>query len=136
MDKNTLDKIRAEKPLDWQESAALEQALESQAPLKGLVASLDDPSVSLEWRSQLNERLAVVAGKRKRKSLVPWIGGFAAAAACAAAFVIFSAKNPTPAPAQNTSSFEAALAKAYTQTAETTPVDDELAQNFDDSQGL
>ena len=133
MDKKTFDKIRAEKALDWQESAALEQALEAQAPLKTLVASLDDPSPSLAWRSELNEKLVAVAAQRKRKSLIPFFGGLVAAAACASLFIVFIANKPA-APPQ--SSFEAALTKAYSQSAETNPVEEEIAENIDEAQDL
>ena len=135
MDKTTLDKIKAEKALDWQGSAALEHALEAQSPLKTLVASLEDPSPSLAWRSQLNEKLVAVSVKRKRKSLVPWIGGLAAAAACVSALFIFSPNKQTVVPEKG-GSFEAALTKAYTQSVETTPIEEELAENFEADQDL
>ncbi|MFX6277408.1 hypothetical protein ABTF87_19095, partial [Acinetobacter baumannii] len=89
MEKNTLNKIKAEKQLDWQESIELDRALSAQDPLKSLVSALDDPEPSLAWRSELNQKLYAVAAKNKRKALVPWLGGLAAAAACTAAVAFF-----------------------------------------------
>ena len=43
MDKSILEKLKAEKPLDWQESVALDNALDRQVAVRHLVGSLDDP---------------------------------------------------------------------------------------------
>ncbi|MES1227624.1 MAG: hypothetical protein ABUL72_03080 [Armatimonadota bacterium] len=138
MDRNTLEKIKAEKGLDWQESAALEQALEAQAPLKNLVAALEDPSPSMAWRSELNQKLVAEANKRKRKSLVPWIGGLTAVAAASVSLVvIFTAKKaPVPVTAQSSPSFETALTTAYTQAAAKPDVEEDLTSNIDADQDL
>ena len=137
MDKNTLNKIKAEKSLDWQESIELDQALSAQDPLKTLVSGLDDPEPSMAWRSELNQKLVAASAKNKRKALMPWLGGLAAAAACTAAVAFFFINRPGVAiQARSQGSFEAALAKAYDQSAEAVPTDEELAQTYDVTQGL
>lgn len=137
MENHTYQKIKAEKPLDWQESAELDLALASQQPLKNLVSALDDPEPSLAWRSELNEKLLAVAKKKKRQTFVPWLGGFAAAVACTAAVVVFvTHQGHNGSPSRNPASFEAALATAYTQSLEAVPSEDELAQTYDVTQGL
>lgn len=137
MEKHTHEKIKAEKPLDWQESAQLDLALSSQAPIKNLVSALEDPEPSLAWRSELNQKLLAVAKRKKRQTIVPWLGGLAAAAACTAAITVFVTHgHNNPNSGRNQPSFEAALAKAYSQTAEAVPSEEELAQTYDVTEGL
>ena len=124
MDKNTLEKLKAERPLDWQESVALDQALERQADLRHLVGGLEDPSPSMAMRSELNQRLVGIAAKKRRARLAPWFGGLVAATACVAFFVLATSKSTTPSP-EPPQSIEAALTSAHTQAVSMT--EDDLA---------
>lgn len=74
----------------------LDEKLERTEEMRGLVRSLPEETVSLQWRSELNERLLMEAAQPKR-SWFAWawrpMAGLAAAAAITAV-VMFNAPKP------------------------------------------
>jgi hypothetical protein len=88
INKSFVEKLRAEKPLDWKDVALLDQLLEDDSRSHAAFSALPEDEVSLAWRSKLNEKLLSSVKRRKKLALLPWIGGLTTAAA--ASIVIFS----------------------------------------------
>ena len=101
MDKELIQKVLTEHPLTAEEALRLDGALEGDAGkwIAHVVSSLPEESLSLTWRSELNERLAKVS--RRRRRVVYWRLGFGAAAVAAASILtvmLVQPVQPTGAP--------------------------------------
>jgi len=83
-------KLMDEQPLTVEETLRLDQAIEAQNVVTGLMAGLEDQAPSLAWRSDLNQRLLLQSERHKRRSAFRWFSGFAAAAATVTAFTLFA----------------------------------------------
>lgn len=82
----------------------LDESLEATENLRGLVHGLPDDQVSLQWRSELNEKILAMAAKPRRSWLsLAWRPVSALAVAGAVAFV-FMSKSPSPTPSATVAS--------------------------------
>jgi len=83
MDKELFKKLIDEKPLTAEEALELDEALESDAceQVAHMVAAQHDDAPSLEWRSELNEKLS----SETRKGRKAWFWGVGAAVSTGAA---------------------------------------------------
>jgi hypothetical protein len=105
------------------DDAMLESPAQDQ--MRELVSSLPEDSLSLSWRSELNEKLLASAQKSKQSKRISWVLrptlGLAAAGALALVVVIRSGPTATTPMAQR-SGLEAALVRDHRQTVELTDV--------------
>ena len=87
-------KLTEELPLTAEEALRLDGALECARGqfVATLVNGLPDEAPSLEWRSQLNEKL--VRGSKRKRTLVYWRLGFGATAAMAVCAALVMMVNP------------------------------------------
>ncbi|MGE0000483.1 MAG: hypothetical protein AB7F50_01115 [Fimbriimonadaceae bacterium] len=110
MNKDLLKKLMEEEQLDLAQTVELDQALEAQG--RSLVSSLETPEPSMAWRSGLNERLAELAPKPKRKWAI-FSGTTVVAVAAALVIVMVQPVRDTPPPAAQEDELEMALAQAH-----------------------
>lgn len=97
MNRDLLNKLKNEQPLDTAERLDLEQALErgEASPAAQWMSQLHDEDPSMAWRSQLNAKLQEIAPAPAKKRF-NWFGTSAiAAAGVCAAFALFTL-NRTP----------------------------------------
>lgn len=95
-----IKKLREEATLSASESLKLDQALELQENVGNLVSELPEPSLSLAWRSELNEKLLAQSSKKKKVARLGWFSGITASVALCAAF-LFIVKSSGPTSEQN-----------------------------------
>ena len=126
IDKSFAEKLKSEKPLDWKEVAQLDRLLEQGERSREIMSAMPDSDLSLTWRSQLNEKLLNVTKRRRRFAIVPWLGGFATAAACLVVFVVVSTKAPTATSIGASHSIEAELVSTHKQDRNAQDLADEL----------
>ena len=95
----------------------------AQDRMRELVSSLPEDSLSLAWRSQLNERLLESAGRSRRRSRMLWVLkpslGLAMAGALAAV-VMLKLDTVQPVVAHQNSGLEAALVQDHRSSVELT----------------
>lgn len=91
-------------------------ATPSQEAMRQVVQSLPDETVSLAWRSALNEKVLAAAKVQHKRRVLYWFlrpaAGLALAGAMAAV-VLFRQPTPTSRPAASTYGVEAALIAAH-----------------------
>lgn len=96
IDPQLRNKLTKEESLSAAEALQLDAMLEQSKPTQTVIASLDDPALSLAWRSSLNEKM--LKQSQRRRATKWW--GFASSAAVAAASIyafvaILPTSNPT-----------------------------------------
>ncbi|MCW5938855.1 MAG: hypothetical protein KF884_05085 [Fimbriimonadaceae bacterium] len=117
MDKRELiKKLVREEPLRVDESLWLDEALDSQGPVREWVgqAAADEPS--LAWRSRLNQRLAASVPKPRHWRRRPWAPAIGFAGVAAGALFLATMNpigKPSAAPELDSTSFEHKLVKAH-----------------------
>ena len=92
----------------------------AQNAMREVVQALPEDSLSMAWRSGLNERLLVEGARHQRRRRFFWLlrpaAGLAMAGALAAVFMIRTSAVPDVAPkAAGSDSFEAALLSAHNE---------------------
>jgi hypothetical protein len=111
-----IKKLVREEPLKIDESLWLDEALESQGPVREWIGRAASDEPSLEWRSRLNRRLADSLPKSRPWWRRPWAPAIGMAGVAASAFFLAtmnpSAKTPA-APEADANSFEQKLVKAH-----------------------
>lgn len=110
MNNDLLKKLREEEQLDLAQAVELDKALEAQG--RSLVSNLETPEPSMAWRSGLNERLAELAPKPKRKWAL-FSGTTVVAVAAALVIVMVQPKQDSPPAAVQADELEMALAQAH-----------------------
>lgn len=96
MNSQLIKKLREEAALTAEESLRLDQGLEAQEKSGSPLSALPEPSLSLSWRSNLNEKLLVQASKKKRVAKLGWFSGITASCAlCAAVLLVIKNANPS-----------------------------------------
>jgi hypothetical protein len=85
-------------------------ATPDQAKVRELVSALPEDTLSLAWRSGLNERLLETAAKNQKKRRIAWVWRPAFGMAATAMFAVLFLVNNTPvAPIAQESTLEAAI---------------------------
>lgn len=119
MNRDLLKKLQNEMPLTPEEEALLEAGLASQAQQSAaqMVGRLPEESVSLAWRSSLNEKLRAQQAKRQRRERVFWVLRPASALAVAATvFGVYLGGNPRPVATVERPNIEVYMVEAHRQT--------------------
>lgn len=98
-------------------------ATRAQCAMREVVQALPEDSLSMAWRSGLNERLIAEGKRRQRRRRFFWVlrpaAGLAMAGALAAVFMIRTSQVPDIAPAHSSShSLEAALLSTHNEVSE------------------
>lgn len=113
---NWKKKANQEMPMEMDEILALDEALTGTESLRPIVSALESEELSLAWRSELNEKLAAVRPKTRRR-LALWIPVGASALAAATLAVLFFTSpatiEPAPAIAHSDTSVEALIIRSH-----------------------
>lgn len=124
-DKELLSRSNDENaPLSVGQEAWLDEALERQSFVSGLMKALPKEQPSLAWRSRLNERVLAIASDAKRR--IRWLAilrpalGIGLAGALAIVFTID--RNVQPTPLRPKGAVEAGLVKAHEMSVEATEI--------------
>jgi hypothetical protein len=114
-ERELMKKLEREEPLRIEEALWLDEALERQDHLRGLVGSIADEPPSLAWRSRLNRRLAETVRPAQVCPRWAWAPALALAGAAGALLVArFGATGAAgPVTEGDSSSIEQSLVRAH-----------------------
>lgn len=110
MNRDLLKKLMEEADLSLSETVELDKALESQGP--SLASKLEGTEPSMAWRSTLNERLAELAPKPKRRWAI-YSATTLVAVAAAVIVLVITPHSTVPETSTPPDELEMALAQAH-----------------------
>jgi len=102
------EQIEQEAELTLAEAVVLDEEIERLEPVRDALRDLPSDELSLQWRSQLNERLAAEAkpAAPRRNVFTLWPVAVSGLAACALAVALFAPRGGSSNPVANTSRTE------------------------------
>ena len=115
MNQEWREKIEQEAELTLAEAVVLDEEIERLEPMRNALQALPSDELSLQWRSQLNERLAAEAKPApvRRNVFALWPVAVSGLAACALAVALFAPRAGSAPTASTENSVEARLVRSH-----------------------